>query len=161
VKLKIVRIHKKQEPRSANLRGPDKAGCDKCQCQEKFPFFLKYVDCCSSPVLPMSNCTFPDQFCTLIIICRDVSLNSFDSKIVNQNWSLSPVRSVSFPTCRCTMVKPFSKHSFTSSLCVVESIRFMKSIILWDEFQLNGLHGVISQKIILFITTAVKTSNPT
>jgi hypothetical protein len=27
--------------------------------------------------------------------------------------------------------------------------------------QLNRLHGVISQKIILFITTAVKTSNPT
>jgi hypothetical protein len=27
--------------------------------------------------------------------------------------------------------------------------------------QLNGLHGVISQKTILFITTAVKTSNPT
>jgi hypothetical protein len=26
--------------------------------------------------------------------------------------------------------------------------------------QLNGLHGVISQKMILFITTAVKTSNP-
>jgi hypothetical protein len=26
---------------------------------------------------------------------------------------------------------------------------------------LNGLHGVISQKIILFITTAVRTSNPT
>jgi hypothetical protein len=26
---------------------------------------------------------------------------------------------------------------------------------------LNGLHGVISQKTILFITTAVKTSNPT
>jgi hypothetical protein len=24
-----------------------------------------------------------------------------------------------------------------------------------------GLHGVISQKMILFITTAVKTSNPT
>jgi hypothetical protein len=27
--------------------------------------------------------------------------------------------------------------------------------------KLNGLHGVISQKIILFITTAVETSNPT
>jgi hypothetical protein len=27
--------------------------------------------------------------------------------------------------------------------------------------QLNGLHGVISEKMILFITTAVKTSNPT
>jgi hypothetical protein len=27
--------------------------------------------------------------------------------------------------------------------------------------QLNGLHGVISQKMILFITTALKTSNPT
>jgi hypothetical protein len=25
----------------------------------------------------------------------------------------------------------------------------------------NGLHGVISQQIILFITTAVRTSNPT
>jgi hypothetical protein len=24
----------------------------------------------------------------------------------------------------------------------------------------NGLHGVISQKMILFVTTAVKTSNP-
>jgi hypothetical protein len=27
--------------------------------------------------------------------------------------------------------------------------------------KLNGLHGVISQKMILFKTTAVKTSNPT
>jgi hypothetical protein len=27
--------------------------------------------------------------------------------------------------------------------------------------QLNGLHGIISQKMILFIITAVKTSNPT
>jgi hypothetical protein len=26
--------------------------------------------------------------------------------------------------------------------------------------KLNGLHGVLSQKMILFITTAVKTSNP-
>jgi hypothetical protein len=26
---------------------------------------------------------------------------------------------------------------------------------------LNGLHGVISQKMILFMTTALKTSNPT
>jgi hypothetical protein len=29
----------------------------------------------------------------------------------------------------------------------------------WLTF--NGLHGVISQKLILFMTTAVKTSNPT
>jgi hypothetical protein len=27
--------------------------------------------------------------------------------------------------------------------------------------KLNGLHGVISQKMIFFITTAMKTSNPT
>jgi hypothetical protein len=27
--------------------------------------------------------------------------------------------------------------------------------------KVNGLHGVITQKIILFITTTVKTSNPT
>jgi hypothetical protein len=26
---------------------------------------------------------------------------------------------------------------------------------------LNGLHGVITQKMIVFITTAVRTSNPT
>jgi hypothetical protein len=25
----------------------------------------------------------------------------------------------------------------------------------------NGLHGIISQKIVLFITTAVRTANPT
>jgi hypothetical protein len=25
----------------------------------------------------------------------------------------------------------------------------------------NGLHGVISQKIVIFITTVVRTSNPT
>jgi hypothetical protein len=31
----------------------------------------------------------------------------------------------------------------------------------WQAVQLNGLHGVISQKMILFITTAMKTSNPT
>jgi hypothetical protein len=29
------------------------------------------------------------------------------------------------------------------------------------RFTFNGLHGVISQKIVLFITTAVRTSNPT
>jgi hypothetical protein len=29
------------------------------------------------------------------------------------------------------------------------------------RLQLNRLHGVISQKMILFITTAVKTPNPT
>jgi hypothetical protein len=39
-------------------------------------------------------------------------------------------------------------------------------IIFWDmtpcsPLSCNGLHGVISQKMILFITTAVKTSNPT
>jgi hypothetical protein len=28
------------------------------------------------------------------------------------------------------------------------------------EYTANGLHGVISQKIELFITTAVRTSNP-
>jgi hypothetical protein len=35
-------------------------------------------------------------------------------------------------------------------------------MFLRNEFRLklNGLHGVISQKMILFITTAVKTSNP-
>jgi hypothetical protein len=39
----------------------------------------------------------------------------------------------------------------------------MKNIIFWDmtPLKLNGLHGAISQKMILFITTAVKTSNPT
>jgi hypothetical protein len=30
-----------------------------------------------------------------------------------------------------------------------------------SRLTLNGLHGVVSQKLILFITTAVKTSNPT
>jgi hypothetical protein len=29
------------------------------------------------------------------------------------------------------------------------------------QLTVNGLHGVISQKIVLFITTAVRTSNPT
>jgi hypothetical protein len=29
------------------------------------------------------------------------------------------------------------------------------------RLKLNGLHGVISQKMMLFITTVVKTSNPT
>jgi hypothetical protein len=28
------------------------------------------------------------------------------------------------------------------------------------RLKLNGLHGVISQKMIVFITTSVKTSNP-
>jgi hypothetical protein len=32
----------------------------------------------------------------------------------------------------------------------------MKSTIFWD-----GLHSIISQKMVLFITTAVRTSNPT
>jgi hypothetical protein len=41
----------------------------------------------------------------------------------------------------------------------------LKSIIFWDMtpcslLQFNRLHGVISQKMILFITTAARTSNP-
>jgi hypothetical protein len=45
-------------------------------------------------------------------------------------------------------------------------IKGMESIIFWgmtpcSRLKLNGLHGVISQKMILFITTSVKTSDPT
>jgi hypothetical protein len=43
-----------------------------------------------------------------------------------------------------------------SSILKMEAICFSES-----SAELDGLHGVISQKMILFITTAVKTSNPT
>jgi hypothetical protein len=41
------------------------------------------------------------------------------------------------------------------------TLRWRRYVPLKHRLQLNGLHGVISQKIILFINTAVKTSNPT
>jgi hypothetical protein len=44
----------------------------------------------------------------------------------------------------------------TSSALKMEAICFSET-----SWTLNGLHGVISQKMVLFITTAVKTSNPT
>jgi hypothetical protein len=53
------------------------------------------------------------------------------------------------------------------SMAHAEFARFvtLKSIIFWDmtpcsRLLHNGLHGVASQKMILFMTTAVKTSNP-
>jgi hypothetical protein len=37
----------------------------------------------------------------------------------------------------------------------------MEAICSSETLVDNGLHGVISQKMVVFITTAVKTSNPT
>jgi hypothetical protein len=36
----------------------------------------------------------------------------------------------------------------------------MGAIYFSETSAINGLHGVISQKIVLFITAAVRTSNP-
>jgi hypothetical protein len=38
---------------------------------------------------------------------------------------------------------------------------YLKSTTFWDITQWSGLHGLISQKMVLFITTAVRTSNLT
>jgi hypothetical protein len=47
-----------------------------------------------------------------------------------------------------------------ASIFRVEEIKFSKKPAS-KQVALNGLHGVISQKMILFITIAVKTSNLT
>jgi hypothetical protein len=39
--------------------------------------------------------------------------------------------------------------------------RWRRYIPLKRQLTLNGLHGIISQKMVLFITTAVRTSDPT
>jgi hypothetical protein len=44
---------------------------------------------------------------------------------------------------------------------VITAVVIKSTISLLATCTLNGLHGVISQKMILFITTAVRTSNPT
>jgi hypothetical protein len=62
------------------------------------------------------------------------------------------------------------RENNTFLLCV-EVITILKNSIFWvtttcnplkfkGQLTLNGLHGVISQKIELFITTAVRTSDP-
>jgi hypothetical protein len=46
----------------------------------------------------------------------------------------------------------------------MEILRKKSSTIFWDITPFSPLkinHGIISQKMVLFITTAVKTSNPT
>jgi hypothetical protein len=49
---------------------------------------------------------------------------------------------------------------------IVHIIQLMKSSMFWDiapciPLTFNGLHAVISQKMELFITIAVRTSDPT
>jgi hypothetical protein len=48
-----------------------------------------------------------------------------------------------------------------SCLAYSSALKMGRYVLPKRRLTLNGLHGVISQKIILFITTAVKTSNPT
>jgi hypothetical protein len=48
---------------------------------------------------------------------------------------------------------------------ITNALRKLKCLIFWDVMpcsllSCNRLHGITSQKMILFITTAVKTSNP-
>jgi hypothetical protein len=61
---------------------------------------------------------------------------------------------------------------FRVEACHLLTCWFLLKLFLWPwrgrryvppkrRLQLNRLHGVISQKMVLFITTAVKTSNPT
>jgi hypothetical protein len=54
----------------------------------------------------------------------------------------------------------------SSFLAVIYKILIQKSSVLWDimpynQLTFNGLHGVIYQIIELFITTFMRTSNPT
>jgi hypothetical protein len=76
------------------------------------------------------------------------------------------------------LIRKYSKEEYTifwdipNSACHPLSRSFLARLILrpwrWRRYVLlkrrlapNGLHGVISQKIVLFTTTAVKTSIPT
>jgi hypothetical protein len=58
-------------------------------------------------------------------------------------------------------VKDYGKHSSTHAGFLLGL--FFDAGEGGDMFlrDVSGLHGVISQKIVLFITTAVRTSNPT
>jgi hypothetical protein len=63
-------------------------------------------------------------------------------------WDMTP----------CSVLSCTQRSSETST-----TIRFEEFEDVSEEHrvQLNALHGIISQKMILFITTAVKTSDPT
>jgi hypothetical protein len=59
----------------------------------------------------------------------------------------------------CEIGRPYMKFSYKKNA-------LRRACIFWDTtpfspLTLNGLHGIISQKTELFITTAVRTSSPT
>jgi hypothetical protein len=59
-------------------------------------------------------------------------------------WDITP----------CSHAGSFARHMF-------RPWRWRRYVPPKHRLTLNGLHGVISQKMLLFITTAVRTSNPT
>jgi hypothetical protein len=91
-------------------------------------------------------------------------ISSGDVPIANVNkkciifWDMMPCSPLSFN-------RRFGGH--IASIFRVEEIGSANQqarrwhILPKGPLKLNGLHGIISQKMTLFITTAVKTSNPT
>jgi hypothetical protein len=82
---------------------------------------------------------------------------------LNNPWRILP------PGIQCRVVR-WNSIDFCSA-CHLLSRWFLARLILWPwrwrqyippkrELTFNGLHYVVSQKVVLFITTSVRTSNP-
>jgi hypothetical protein len=97
--------------------------------------------------------------------------------VVTQQRSLLPVSKETATvygvySCMKNSTETSVKVGAKGSACLLLSRWFLAGLILrpwrWRQYvplkhwlTFNGLHGVISQKIVLFITTAMITSNPT
>jgi hypothetical protein len=106
-----------------------------------------------------------------LIFCWGVSSSGIWRRVVHWVWTdVSEVHIASiFRVEKIGSTKPASKHVaslWPTFLLVLLNLfirpwRWRRYVLPKRRLKLNKLHGVISQKMTLFITTAVKTSNLT
>jgi hypothetical protein len=106
-----------------------------------------------------------------ILHCRELWTRGILKSIIL--WDITPCRTLSFNRRfggtyrlhlqgrRNRFSKPASKQVASLLNIFLRPWRWRRYVPPKRRLKLNGLHGAISQKMILFITTAVKTSNPT
>jgi hypothetical protein len=93
---------------------------------------------------------------------------SFTSNWFIYNYCVEPVvfinkRTISNRGSKWTVTEPSKKPAWkqveSRARLIIQPWKWRRYIPPKRRLTLNGLHGVISQKMVLFITTAVRTSN--
>jgi hypothetical protein len=119
-----------------------------------------------TPCSPLSVTDASEEHIASVLRVEKIS-SARNQRTLNGLHGVISQKMVLFMTTAVKTSNPTNHNICSLSFKQVESGTYFFRPLRWRRYvppkrplTLNGLHGVISQRMVLFITTAVKTSNP-